>query len=488
MTSTNTRKNLRSSADVRVHLRYLARSALVGCLLLGGCAVGPNYERPKLETPARYKENGDWTVAKPADAAPKGKWWEVFNDPVLNALEEQVSVSNQTLAAAEARYRQATAAVKQARAAFFPTLGASAGATRSRRGGGTVTSANGTVVSGGGSTTSYNVGLDVQWEVDLWGRIRRQVEASLAGAAARAADLENARVSLQAELATDYFQLRVTDVQRDLFADTVKTFQTSLDIANNRYKAGVAAKVDVVDAETQLRSAQAQEIDLQATRAQLEHAIALLVGKPASDFAVEATKFQVRIPEIPPGVPSTLLERRPDVAAAERRVTAANAQVGVAEAAYFPSLTLDGSLGFASTALRNLVSAPNRTWSLGVGLADTLLDFGARSGRVDAARGAYDESVANYRETVLQSITDVENSLANIRWLAQEGDVQQDAARLARESVTLTVNQYKAGTVAYLNVVQVQATQLNEERTVVALLGRRLAATVALVKAIGGTW
>lgn len=474
---------------IRVYLRSSADGFLFALALgLAGCAVGPSYERPKIETPARFKEAGDWVAARPADALPKGKWWEVFNDPELNALEERVSVSNQTLAASEARYRQARAAVQQARSALFPTLGASAGATRSRRGGTTTTTPNGTVTSGGGGNTSYNIGLDVKWEADLWGGIRRQIEASRAGEQASAADLENARLSLQAELATDYFQLRVTDVQRDLFDDTVKAFQASLDIANNRYRAGVAGKVDVVQAESQLRSVQAQAIDLQATRATLEHAIALLVGAPASDFAIAPAKFQAHIPQIPPGVPSTLLERRPDVAAAERRAAAANASVGVAQAAYFPALTLNGSAGFAGGALASLVSAPNRVWSLGLGLADTLIDFGARAGRVEAARASYDEAVANYREAVLVSFQEVENDLAAIRWLREEGDVQQEAARLARESVALTVNQYKAGTVGYLNVVQVQATQLNEERATVALLGRRLAATVALVKALGGAW
>jgi len=450
--------------------------------------VGPRYEKPKVETGDTFKEAGDWVLAHPADATPKGKWWEVFGDPQLNQLAEQVATGNPTLAAAEARYRQARATVQQARSALFPTIGANAGASRNGRATTTTTTANGTTVTTGGRSTSYNIGLDAQWEPDLWGRIRRQVEAARENAAASGADVENARLSLQAELATDYFQLRVTDAQIDLYTDTVKAFQTSLDIANNRYRAGVAAKVDVVQAESQLRSVQAQAIDLKAARAQLEHAIAILVGKPPSDFSLAPAKFTARIPEIPPGVPSTLLERRPDIAAAERRVAAANANVGVAEAAYFPALTLNGSLGFAGGSLAHLVSAPNRVWSLGLGLADTLLDFGARAGRVEAARGAYDEAVANYRDTTLGALGEVENNLATLRWLAQEGEVQQEAARLARESVALTVNQYKAGTVGYLNVVQVQATQLNEERTTVALLGRRLAATVALVKALGGTW
>ena len=444
-------------------------------LAVAGCAMGPNYSRPEVETPPAYKETGDWVIAKPADAAAKGKWWEAFNDPVLNDLAEQVSVSNQTLAAAEARYRQAAAAVTATRAGLFPTVGANAGAQRSRRG-------------ESRATASYDVGLDARWEIDLWGRVRRQVEASRAGEQASAADLENARLSLQAQLATAYFQLRVADATRELLEDSVKAFDASFRIAQNRYAAGVAAKVDVVSAESQLKSVESQAIDLRATRAQLEHAIAVLVGKPPASFSLAPAKFQLRIPEIPPGLPSRLLERRPDVAAAERRMAAANARVGVAQAAYFPALSLTGSGGFASGALSTLISAPSRVWALGAGLATTLIDFGARGAQVDAARAAHDEAVANYRQAVLEAFQEVEDNLAAARWLAEEGKVQQDAARLARESVALTINQYKAGTVGYLNVVQVQATQLAEERQTVQLLGRRVGAAVALIRALGGAW
>ena len=448
---------------------------LFTALLAAGCAVGPSYERPAVETPPAYKEAGDWVVAQPADAVPKGKWWEIFSDPVLNGLVEEVGVSNQTLAAAEARYRQASAAVRGARSGLFPTLGASAGASRGRRG-------------EGSTTSSYDIGLDARWEIDLWGRVRRQIEASRAGEQASAADLENARLSLQAQLATAYFQLRVADATRELLEDSVKAFQTSFQIAQNRYAAGVAAKVDVVQAESQLKSVEAQAIDLRATRAQLEHAIAVLVGKPPAAFSLAPEKFELRIPEIPPGLPSRLLERRPDVAAAERRMAAANARIGVAQAAYFPALSLTGSGGFASGAISTLISAPSRLWALGAGLAATILDFGARSADVDSARASYDESVANYRQAVLVAFQEVEDNLAAARWLAEENAVQQDAARLARESVVLTVNQYKAGTVGYLDVVQVQATQLAEERQSVQLLGRRVASTVALIRALGGAW
>jgi NodT family efflux transporter outer membrane factor (OMF) lipoprotein len=448
-------------------------------LLLASCAVGPNYSRPDVATPPAYKEAavGDWVVAQPKDTVPKGKWWEIFADPELNALIEQVDVSNQTLKAAEARYAQARAATRGARAALFPTIGASADASRRRAG-------------SSGSASSFSVGLDASWQPDLWGRIRRGIEASRASEEASAADVEAARLSLQAELATDYIQLRVTDAQRDLLEGSLKAFQTSLNIAQNRYRAGVAAKADVIQAEAQLKSVEAQAIDLRATRAQLEHAIAVLVGKAPAELSIapRTGELTMRLPEIPPGIPSTLLERRPDIAAAERRMAAANARIGVAEAAYFPSLSLSANGGFAGSSLAHLISAPNRVWSLGLGLAETLLDFGARSADVEASRAAYDEAVAGYRGTVLDAFRDVENNLAASRWLGEELVVEQDAVRLARESVQLALNQYKAGTVAFLNVVQLQATQLSEERSYVNLVGRRAAASVALVLALGGSW
>ena len=451
--------------------------ALGTSVLIAGCAVGPNYEKPEAAAPAQYKEAGEWMPAKPSDAAPKGEWWKVFRDPVLDALEAEIQVSNQNLRAAEARYRQAHGAVAAARAGLFPTLGVGAGATRAKSSGDVNASA-----------ARYTVTLDARWEIDLWGRVRRQVEAGEAGAEASAADLENLRLSLQAELATNYFQLRVTDTAIDVLEELTQAFRRSFEIARNRYAAGVAAKVDVVQAEAQVRSMEAQAIDLRASRAVLENAIAVLAGKPPSEFNVAKAPFQAHIPEIPAGVPSTLLERRPDIAAAERRVAQANAQVGVAQAAYFPSLSLTGSAGFAGSSLANLFSVSNRVWSLGVGLAETLLDFGARGAQVDISRARYDETVAAYRETTLEALQEVENNLAAVHWLGEEVKVQAEAARLARESVALTLNQYKAGTVSYLNVVQVQSTQLNEERSTLQLLGRRLAATVALIRALGGGW
>ena len=456
-----------------VFQRFTASIATIA--LVASCAVGPNYSKPEVETPVEYKEVGNWVLAKPADAVPKGKWWEIFGDPILNDLMEQVSVSNQTLKAAEARYTAASASVAAARSGLFPTLGVGADAGRSRRG-------------SSGTSNAYSVTLNAAWEVDLWGRIRRLIEASSAGAEANAADLANARLSLQAQLATSYFLLRGTDVERELIEDTVKAFETSLKIAQNRYAAGVAGKVDVVQAESQVKSVQAQALDLRVSRAQLEHAIAVLVGKPPASLTIEPIAFKVKIPEVPPGVPSTLLERRPDVAAAERRMAAANAQIGVAQAAWFPALSLSGSGGFAGSSLTNLFTAPNQIWSLGLGLAGTLLDFGARGAQVDIARASYDEAVANYRQTVLGAFQEVEDALASLHWLAEEHVVQAEAARLARESVVLTMNQYKAGTVGYLNVALVQASQLNQERSTIQVVERRVVATIVLVRALGGSF
>ena len=431
--------------------------------------VGPNYSKPDAEVPAKFKEAGDWVPAQPKDTLPKGKWWEAFEDPVLNPLMEQVQVSNQELAAAEARYREARASVDAARSGLFPTLGASAGASRARNTG-----------------DRYTVSLDARWELDLWGRIRRTIEAARAGEQASAADLENARLSLQAQLATAYFQLRVTDAAQSLLADTIKAFQRSLEVTQNRYRAGVAARVDVVQAETQVLGAQADAIDLRVTRAQLEHAIAVLTGRAPANFDLPPEPFTAHIPEVPAGLPSTLLERRPDIAAAERRMAAANERIGIAQAAYFPNLSLTGSAGFSSNSLSNLFSAPSRFWSIGADLAGTLLDFGARSAQVEASRAQYDETVANYRQTVLTAFQEVEDNLAAVRWYAEETKVQEEATRAARQSVQLTTNQYRAGTVSLLNLVIVQAAQLNAERATMQLLGRRLTAQVALIRSLGG--
>lgn len=455
-------------------------TASLAIAMVSSCAIGPDYKRPTIDVGTAYKELTDWKRAEPKDELIRGKWWQVFADADLNELAAQIDVSNQNLKAAEARYRKAATLVQSARAGYFPTVSAGAGATRSR------TAPRGNTPSE--TTTNYNAGLNASWEIDVWGRVRRQVEVSAASAAASDADLEAVRLSLQSELALNYFQLRVTDEQKQLLDDTVAAYRRSLELTTNRYNVGVAAKGDVVQAQAQLRSTEAQALDLTVTRKQLEHAIATLIGKAPANFSLAQKPFTLRMPSMPLGVPSALLEQRPDIAAAERRVAAANAQIGVAKAAYFPALSLSGNVGQNSSTWSNLFSAANRAWSLGPDLALTILDFGRRSAATTQAEASYDQTVATYRQTVLDALQEVEDNLAALHILEEEAVIQADAVKLARESVLLTTNQYKAGTVSYLNVVTVQASQLSNERTAVSLLGRRLSAAVGLIRALGGGW
>jgi NodT family efflux transporter outer membrane factor (OMF) lipoprotein len=466
-------------------------AAIIACAatLLSGCMLGPNYARPETETPAAYKEAQGWKTAQPRETEPRGPWWTVFNDPQLDALLGQVEVSNQTIKAAEARVREARALTQQAQAAYFPIVTANASATR---GGGRATIGGSTDVSGGGVggavRNSYNVSLDVNWEIDLWGRVRRTVEAGEATAQASLADLEAAKLSAQAQLAEDYFLLRAQDAQIRLLTETVDAYQKSLQLTRNQYAVGVAARADVAQAETQLKSTQAQALDAGVQRAQLEHAIAVLLGKAPANFSIAPEAVATTFPPIPPGLPSELLERRPDIAAAERRTAAANAQVGVAEAAYFPSLTLSATGGFQSSVLSQLFTLPSRYWSLGPALAATIFDAGLRRAQTAQAMATYDENVANYRQTVLAGFQEVEDNLAALRILEQEAAVQDEAVKSARESLTITLNQYRAGTANYLAVVVAQAVALSNERTALTILGRRLTASVTLIKALGGRW
>jgi len=452
-------------------------------LALVGCAVGPDYLRPDAAVSDAYKEATGWKVAEPQDESNRGNWWEIFGDPQLSVLIESINISNQNVRLAEAQFRQAQAVAAQSRAALFPTLDANASITRSRSPTGLI---GGTTA--GRIINNRSVGLSSSWELDLWGGLRRALESSAAGAQASAADLAAARLSAQAELASDYFQLRVLDAQKQLLDDTATAFDKSLELTRNRYTAGVAAKVDLVQAETQLKSTQAQAIDTGVQRAQLEHAIAILIGKPPSEFSLAAVPLAVTMPRVPLGLPSELLERRPDVAAAERRAAAANARIGVAKAAYFPSLTLSGNTGFRSAAATDLFTASSRFWSIGPALAQSIFDAGLRRAQTEQAIAAYDATVAEYRQAVLAGFQEVEDNLAALRILGEEAEVQEGAVRAARESVLLTTNQYKAGIVSYINVVTVQTTQLNNERTAVGILGRRLVAAVTLVKALGGGW
>jgi NodT family efflux transporter outer membrane factor (OMF) lipoprotein len=457
--------------------------------LVSGCVVGPNYVRPVVVAPEAYKEQDGWKIARPQDDAFRGPWWERFEDPALNALETRVSEANLNLVVAEATYRQARALVREARSAYFPTATLGVGYTRNRQSanlGGSV----GTVTTGTGSKGSnfFQLPLDIAWEPDFWGKVRRSVESSQAGAQASAGDLETARLSFQAELAQDYFQLRTLDAQKALLDATVAAYEQSLALTRTRHTAGVASQVDVAQAEAQLKAAQAQDLDVGVLRAQLEHAIALLVGQPPSAFSLPASPLATAPPSIPIGVPSELLQRRPDVAAAERRVASANAQIGVAIAAFYPTITLSASTGFESSGIATWLTWPSRFWSVGPGISQTLFDGGLRRAQTDAARAAYDASVATYRQTVLGAFQGVEDNLAALRILEDEARVQDEAVAAARQSVTLTTAQYRAGTVSYLNVITTQTIALADEVTAVQILGRRMTAAVLLVEALGGGW
>ncbi len=462
--------------------RMRIAAAAAALPLFAACAVGPNYVRPPVATPPAYKELSGWKTAEPRDQAIRGKWWEIFNDPVLSGLEDQVDVSNQNLALAAANYRQALALVQAARAAYFPlvTGGLSAGRSRS--------SSSTGIPSAKGVVNNYNVSAVGTWETDVWGRIGRMVEANAAGAQGSAADLQAIRLSIQGQLAQDYFQLRALDAQQQLLENTVDAYEKSSRLIQNQFQAGVASKADAAQARTQLSTAQAQLTDVGVQRAQLEHAIALLVGQPASTFTIARSPLAGVPPAVPVGLPSELLERRPDIAGAERRVAGANAQIGVAKAAYFPVLRLNADGGFQSSEWNRWFTVPSRFWSIGPSLAQILFDGGLRRALTAQAIAAYDASVAGYRETVLAAIQEVEDNLAALRILEREAQQQDEAVRSARDSLALTTNQYKAGTVNYLNVVTVQTTALNNERTAVDIMSRRLVATVLLVKALGGGW
>ena len=464
--------------------RSLAIAAVLGMLaIFTACAVGPDYVRPKDEVPAAYKEAAEWKVAQPQEAVVRGAWWKIFQDPQLNALEEQVNISNQNVAAAEAQFRQARAIVQAARAGYFPNVAIGASASRS------LGSSNaGNALGATNQVSDLLLTGTASWEPDIWGRVRRTVEASQAGAQASAADLESIRLSTQAALAQSYFQLCALDAQKKLLDATVAAYQKAMDLTNRRYASGVSSRADVLQAETQLKTTQAQAIDVGVQRAQLEHAIALLVGKPASVLFIPVTPLAATPVAVPFGIPSELLERRPDIAAAERRLAAANAQIGVAKAAYFPNVLLNATGGFESSHLSDWLSWPSRLWSVGMGLTQTVFDAGLRSALTDQARAAYDANVASYRQTVLGGFLEVEDNLAALRILEEESRIQGEAVSAARRSVELSMNQYRAGTISYLEVVIVQAILLANERVAIDILGRRMAASVLLIKAIGGGW
>ncbi|MEA1607355.1 efflux transporter outer membrane subunit [Pseudomonas spirodelae] len=467
---------------------YRLPALLALSLALSACAIGPDYQRPQLQTPAQFKQIEGWTQAQPGDVLARGSWWQLYGDAELNALVERLNISNQNLAASEAQYRQARALVRGARAAFYPSLSSSAGASRSGQGTGSQNASSGTSSSSSGVSTNYDLSLNAAWELDIWGKLRRSLESSRAGFEASAADLAALKLSLQSELVQNYLQLRVLDDQQRLLDATVAAYARSLKLTENQYNAGIVPKSDVSQALTQLKSTQAQAIDLQWQRAQLEHAIAVLIGVPPSELSIAVRKQLPVLPTIPVALPSQLLERRPDVAAAERRVMAANADIGVAEAAWYPDLTISASGGYRGSSFADWIDLPNRFWSLGPQLALTLFDGGARSAELERTEAAYDQTVAQYRQSVLDSFREVEDYLVQLRVLQQEAGVQQEALDAARESLRLIENQYRAGTVDFNSVVNVQATALNNERSNLTLLGSRLTASVQLIAALGGGW
>jgi NodT family efflux transporter outer membrane factor (OMF) lipoprotein len=463
--------------------------AIALAIALAACAVGPNYHRPSTPVPQRYKEAEGWKPAEPREPASGTDWWSIYNDATLDGLEKQIDVSNQTLKQSEAAWRESVAVVSEARATLFPTIGVTATGTRSGGpGAGTANTSAGVAAVAVHPINRFELTGNATWDLDIWGKIRRTIESDVANAQMSEAELAAARLSAQGTLATDYIELRVADEQKQLLDETVVAYRRSLDITENQYKAGVAAKTDVITAETQLEGAQSQQINVGVTRATLEHAIAVLIGRPPADFSLPPAKLGDTVPVVPTGVPSSLLERRPDVSQAERNMAAMNAQIGVAIAAYFPDLTLNGSYGFASTVVSHLVSAPNNLWSFGGSASDTLLDFGARPAAVRQARAAYDAAVANYRQVSLTAFQQVEDELATLRILEQQFAVQEKATKSANLAVQLTLNQYKAGTVAYTSVITAQTIALTDAETLLTIRQNRLTASVALIQALGGGW
>ncbi|MBK4721369.1 efflux transporter outer membrane subunit [Azospirillum sp. YIM DDC1] len=475
----------------------------VGALtLLSACTVGPDYERPSAAVPSAYKEGGvtpvafapppvprddGWRPATPGQAE-AGPWWTVFDDPVLDGLMRRVEVDNQSLKAAEAAYRQAKALSDQARSSFFPILSVSGGADRAGTVGSGNRSTSGTGISRSGTpVTTYDAGLGASWAPDLWGRIRRSVESNDANLQASAADLAAARLSAQAQLATAYVQFRVADERKALLERAIAAYRQSLEIARNRHAVGTATLADVFTAETQVRSTESQLVALGVQRAQFEHAMAVLVGQAPAAFALAPAPLTAAVPAIPPGVPSALLERRPDIAAAERQMAQANAQIGIAESAWYPDVVLSGSLTNSATILPKLLQAPTALWAVGAQVAQTLFDGGTRTAEVELRRAVFDQSVAQYRQTVLTAFREVEDQLAAQRILAQQAAVQDDAVRLAREAERLTLNQYRAGTLPYSSVLTAQTAALSDEESALSVRQSRLLAAVLLLQALGGT-
>ncbi len=458
---------------------------LTSLVLLSGCAVGPKYHPPVVQAPPAYKELGDWKPAQPNDQNLGGEWWKVFQDPQLDALEAQVNVSNQNLKAAEAQFTQARATLRYYRADYYPTVTVGASATRTR------VSAHRPPPNSIFNGVTYNdfvLPFDVSYQADVWGRVRKNVESYREQAQASAADLATVNLSMHADLALDYFQARSLDAEEQLLNSTVKQYEQALQLNETLFQGGVGSDVEVEQAKTQLQTTRAQAIDVGVLRAQYEHAVAILIGKPPAEFTLPALPLTTPPPHVPVSVPSELLERRPDIAAAERRVASVNAQIGVAKSAYYPLVSLSASGGFESSAISTLINGPSGLWSIGLSAVGTLFDGGRRHAVTDQARAAYDFQVAAYREDVLTSFEQVEDNLAAVRILENEANVQEEAVVAAQNSLNLSVTRYKGGVTSYLEVITAQSAALSDEVTAVNILGRRMANTVLLIQALGGGW
>ena len=485
------RSKIKDQKKMSTHLQILAVS-LVGLILFKGCDKAPKYSKPttptvpsyKEITPENFKETDNWKFAHPKDGVIRGKWWEMFNDPQLNALEEQVNISNQNVALADANFRAARAVIKENRSEYFPTVTTSPSIIKQKQSAATSTSN----FASGRMFTTYSLPFDASWEPDLWGRIRNTVRVSAYEAQATVGDLENVRLTVQAEVAFDYYQLRALDAQKALLDSTVVAFQKQLDLTRTLFDAGIDSDEDVALAETQLETTQAQATDILILRAQLEHAIAMLTGQPASTFSLPFVPMKATPPPVPLGVPSQLLERRPDIAAAERRVAEANAEIGVTKAAFFPALTLSGTTGLESISVATWFTWPARFFSVGPTLAQTLFDKGRRSAVTEQARALYDGTVATYRLSVLTAFQEVEDNLAALRILSRELEQQNAAVASAQRTLSLANERYIAGIDSYLNVITAETALLTNQRTAMTLQMEQMTASVQLIKALGGGW
>lgn len=455
-------------------------------VLITGCAVGPTYERPSTPAVSNFKEAEGWVPAAPADALERGPWWTLFGDPVLDGLAARVEVSNQNVAAAVAAYAQARVVVREQRASLFPSVTLGGGATRSGSGGSTTASSASS--SSGRTGNNYQLSIGGSWEPDVWGRLGRAVDGATAGSQASAADLASAKLSAQGELAINYFSLRQIDAQKGLLQETIDGYKRALEIAQNRYNAGIVGKTDVLQAQTQLANAQADDAGLVRQRAQLEHAIAVLVGEAPGNFSLPRAEWKPSVPEVPVGVPSTLLQRRPDIAAAERRVAAANEQIGIAKSAYYPSLSLSASYGLGASRVADLFSASSSVWSLGLQVAQVLFNAGATGARVEGSEAAHAQTVARYRQTVLAAFQDVEDQLAATRVLLVQQELRRQASASADQVEQQVLNRYRSGQVSYTEVIAAQATALSARRALVQAMADRQTTAVALIQSLGGGW